>query len=195
MVASSPSRVHRPPRRRCPGIPVRIAEGADGQDLLGASLSLAQTQIAAQLADETSVDARMMGTLGFSGALLAVDVPSRSLLGAAWWVLLIGLGLAIGACFRPALSVRRFAEADVGPPAGVFYSAFNGISLDAARQQLLADLVVAYERNADRIRLKRRALRTAVLILAIGLAATTSVVGLEKSTTIRAIHERVSETS
>jgi hypothetical protein len=178
MVASSPSRVHRPPRRRCPGIPVRIAEGADGQDLLGASLALAHTQIMAQLADETSVDARTMGTLGFSGALLALDVPSRSLLGPGWWVLLIGAGLTIAACLSPALRARRFAQPDFGPSAGAFYSKFDGSPLKAARQQLLVDLVSAYERNADRIRLKRRSLRAAVLILALGLVATTSVVAL-----------------
>lgn len=37
--------------------------------LLDAALSLARTQLVGQLVDETSVDGRMMGTLGFSGAL------------------------------------------------------------------------------------------------------------------------------
>jgi hypothetical protein len=55
------------PARRERAISVRIVEG---DDLLDASLSLAHTQLVGQLADETSLDARTMGTLGFIGALL-----------------------------------------------------------------------------------------------------------------------------
>lgn len=56
-----------------------------GDDLLDASLGLAQTQLLGQLADETSIDGRAMGVLAFSGALLAADVAAKDTLG-RWWV-------------------------------------------------------------------------------------------------------------
>lgn len=57
--------------------------------ILAVVLSLAQTQIMGQLADETSLDGRTMGTLGFSGALLAQislpGAPSAHSGGCRWW--------------------------------------------------------------------------------------------------------------
>ena len=44
---------------------------------LEATLELAQTQLLAQIADETSLDGRTVGILAFLGALLAVDVAAK----------------------------------------------------------------------------------------------------------------------
>lgn len=71
-------------------------EASSSVSLLDAALSLARTQPVGQLADETSVDGRMMGTLGFSGALLAACLAARSLLGAFWWMPLLVLGGSLG---------------------------------------------------------------------------------------------------
>lgn len=132
--ASSPSHVARS-RSRCPGIPVRIAEGADGQDLLGASLSLAQTQIAGQLAEETSLDARAMGVLGFTGALIGADIAVRELLGTGWWIPLIPLGLAAIVCLSSVLG-PHLSRVDFGPAPGTFYSSYSGQPFALARRQL-----------------------------------------------------------
>lgn len=73
--------------------------------LLDTALSLARTQLVGQLADETSVDGRMMGTLGFSGALLAADLAAKDALGAFWWVPRPVLGVAALCCLGPALGL------------------------------------------------------------------------------------------
>jgi hypothetical protein len=44
--------------------------------LLDASLALSRTQLLGQIADETSLDGRTMGTLGFNGALRLRFSPS-----------------------------------------------------------------------------------------------------------------------
>jgi hypothetical protein len=54
-------------------------------ELLRATLALAQTQLLAQLAGETSLDGRTMGVLAFNGALLAADVAARGSLSTWWW--------------------------------------------------------------------------------------------------------------
>jgi hypothetical protein len=69
-------------------------EASTSANLLDAALSLARTQLIGQLADETSVDGRMVGTLGFSGALLAADLAAKGALGGFWWMPLPVLGVA-----------------------------------------------------------------------------------------------------
>jgi hypothetical protein len=174
-MVASPSQQLRRPRGRCPGIPVRIAEGADGQDLLGASLALAQTQIAGQVAEEASLDSRLMGILGFAGALVGTDVAIRELLGTCWWIPLIPLGLAALVCLSAVRNVR-LVPTDLGPEPGVFYSTYSGSPRLLAHQQLLAELVVAITRNARRVDAKRHAVRFSTVILTVGL--TTSAVPL-----------------
>ncbi len=98
-------------------------EAASSGLLLDASLSLARTQLVGQLADETSVDGRTMGTLGFSGALLAADLAARSVLGAFWWMPLLVLSVAALCCLGPTLGLGiDFARGtDLGPMANAFY--------------------------------------------------------------------------
>ncbi len=177
--ASSPSHVVRA-RRRCPGIPVRIAEGADGQDLLGAALSLATIQIAGQLTEETSLDSRLMGTLGFTGALIGADVAIRDLLGTGWWIPLIPLGLAAVVSLSSVLG-PRLSRADLGPGPGTFYASYSDQPFALARRQLLADLVMAIAQNARRAAAKRRAARSSILLLAIGLAGSTITLSLSST--------------
>jgi sulfur-carrier protein adenylyltransferase/sulfurtransferase len=65
-------------------------------DLLSATLDVAQAQLLAQIADETSLDGRTMGILAFHCALLAADVAAKELLGTWWWTPLVALSLALG---------------------------------------------------------------------------------------------------
>lgn len=44
-------------------------EDGDLSAILDATLAFSQTQLLAQIADETSLDGRTMGVLGFNGAL------------------------------------------------------------------------------------------------------------------------------
>lgn len=178
--------------RRGRAIPVRIVESVDGQDLLDASIALAHTQLVGQLADEAGVDARTMGTLGFLGALLAVDIAAADLLGAAWWVALITIGLAAICCLGPVLGIGLGASrrTDFGPDPAAFYSRYDGWPSTIARRQLLAELVSAFMSNASRLRIKQRALGAALAVLTVGLVASTFVAGLERVTPIGGTHER-----
>jgi hypothetical protein len=152
----------------------------DAHDLLSNSLALARTQLLGQLADETSLDGRTAGTLGFNGALLAAAIAARGVLGAYWWTPLLTVGMATLYCLRPALAIdQAFARnSDLGPLADEFYHAYIGQSSTLASEQMLNDLDKAFANNARRLEAKRRALRAALLTLAFGLSAATLLIGL-----------------
>ena len=154
-------------------------EASSSASLLDAALLLARTQLVGQLVDETSVDGRMMGTLGFSGALLAACLAARSLLGAFWWMPLLVLGLAALCCLGPTLGLgidfRR--GTDLGPIADAFYLLYSAEPLARAREQLLYDLGRAISNNAHRLRAKERALWAAVAILVIGVPLSAAFIG------------------
>lgn len=177
-------------RSRIPAVPVRVVEDADGRDLLDASLALAHTQLVGQLADETSLDARTMGTLGFAGALLAADIAAKDLLGRAWWTPLVAIGLATACCLSPALGIGfgLFRHADLGPDPDAFYSAYGSEPSQVGREQMLADLAAALARNAERLRAKQHALRLSLMILLIGLFASAVAVAASPPSTIGATH-------
>jgi len=172
-------------------VPVRLVEDNDGRDVLDASLALAQTQLVGQLADETSLNARTMGTLGFAGALLAADIAAKDVLGAAWWTPLVAIGLATACCLVPALGLGLgFAyDTDLGPDAASFYSAYRPGPSRPGREQLLADLSTAFARNARRLRAKRTALRIALVVLTVGLASSAAAIDVMQPTTIRTTYE------
>jgi hypothetical protein len=129
---------------------------------LEATLELAQTRLLAQIADETSLDGRTVGILAFLGALLAVDVAAKDILGTWWWTPLVGVGLATLPCLRSILS----KDTDLGPLSVTFYATYGGHPSTAAREQLLADLADAFENNAARMKTKRSSLRWALAIIA-----------------------------
>lgn len=173
-------------------VPVRIVGVARGDELLDASLALAQTQLVGQLADETSLDARTMGTLGFAGALLAVDVAAKDLLGTAWWALLVAIGTAAACCLRPALALGfdGVNETDLGPDPFVFHATYGSRPSHAARKQLLADLGTAYARNVRRHRAKQRALQAALVALMLGVLASAAVFSIDHHSSIGSPHEQ-----
>ncbi|MGC2373524.1 MAG: hypothetical protein WA484_06595 [Solirubrobacteraceae bacterium] len=155
-------------------------ETASSGLLLDASLSLARTQLVGQLADETSVDGRTMGTLGFSGALLAADLAARSVLGAFWWMPLLVLSVAALCCLGPTLGLGiDFARGtDLGPIADDVYRVYRAEPASEACEQLLFDLYRAFSNNASRLRAKERALWLAVVILVTGLPISAAFIAL-----------------
>lgn len=182
--------------RRLPTRSASRLRGPEGPDLLEASLSLAQTQLLGQLADETSLDGRMMGTLAFNGALLAAVIAARGVLGAYWWTPLIAVGLATAICLVPTLGIGPgFArDTDLGPGADTFYLTYGGQPSTAARKQLLADLGEAFANNAHRLHAKQRALRVALVILAVGLIAAAVVIELNRPAKIVSVSEQAQHT-
>ena len=155
------------------------SDGLD-DDLLSATLEVSQTQLLAQIADETSLDSRTMGILAFNGALLAAAVAARNLLGTWWWTPLLALSLPTLMCLRSALA----KETDLGPLAITFYANYGGQPARAAREQLLADLGGAFEENARRVKSKTRRLRWTLGMLVAGLVVAALMISLDRPGTM-----------
>ncbi len=160
---------------------VEVSRSDRPEDLLEASLDLAQTQLLAQIADETSLDGRTMGVLAFLGALVAADVAAQGVLGKWWWTALIGVGLATMPCLYSVFA----RDTKLGPQSLTFYTTFGGYPSTVARQQLLADLDVAFRANSARVKRKRRCLRAAVCTTAVGLIGASLMVTLDTPTTMK----------
>lgn len=129
------------------------------------ALAHAETQLLAQIADETSLDGRLIGVLGFNGALIAADIAAQPLLRFWWWAPLPFLATASFRCFRSIFS----KETLLGPSALAFYADYGGQTARLAREQLLADLDDNRKKNAQRSADKARVLKSALRILFVGL--------------------------
>lgn len=151
------------------------------EDLLEAALEVVQTQLLAQLAEETSIDGGTMGWLAFLGALLAVDVAAKGLLGKWWWTPLLGVGAATVPCL-----MSIFAGApQLGPRIIPFYERYGGHESRVARTQLLADMYASFGKNGVRVGKKRCRLRIAVVITVIGLSGAALMITLDTPTKMR----------
>jgi hypothetical protein len=151
------------------------------EDLLEAALEVSQTQVLAQLAEETSIDGETMGWLAFLGALLAVDVAAKDLLHKWWWTPLIGVAVAMVPCL---ISIFA-APPQLGPRIVPFYERFGGYESKAARTQLLADMYASFRANGIRVRGKRRRLRLAVVTTIVGLIGAALMITLDTPTKLR----------
>jgi hypothetical protein len=133
------------------------ASPREPEDLLEASLEVAQTQLLAQLAEETNIDGQAIGIVAFLGALLAVDVAAKGILGRWWWTPLVVVGVAV----LPCLGSLYAGAPLLGPRGFEFYRTYGGHPSRLAREQLLADLDAAFGKNASRAKAKRLRLRLA----------------------------------
>jgi hypothetical protein len=158
------------------------AEHRPDDDLLSATLGVAQTQLLAQIADENSLDGRTMSILDLNSALLSADVAARELLGTWWWIPLAALSLSTLMCLRSVFT----RGTDLGPLAITFYASYGGQPSLAAREQLLADLGGAFEENALRVKGKTKRLRWALGILVAGLVAAALTITLSRPTAMGA---------
>jgi hypothetical protein len=158
--------------------------------LLDATLRLSETQLLAQISDETSLDGRIMGLLAFNGALLAADVAAKDVLGRLWWTVLPFLALSALFCLRSAFA----KSTDLGPSARDFYASYGGIPAVAARKQLLADLDESFATNATRVAEKAADLRRALGILTLGLIIATLLISFVRPSKVPS-HENCSSSA
>jgi hypothetical protein len=149
------------------GKPTKTSAATDDDKsvLLDASLTLSQTQILAQNQDEASLDGQVMGLVAFNGALVAADIAAKEVIGTYWRVPLLGIGLATLLCLFLGFGMRG----DLGLKAATFYEHYGGQLAIPGREQLLADLDAAFDRNAARIRAKYIGVRCAEGLLLLGL--------------------------
>lgn len=159
----------------------RTQPPSDGEDLLEAALEVSQTQIVAQLAEETSIDGATMGWLALLGALLAVDVAAKGLLHKWWWTPLVGVGAATVPCL---ISIFA-APPQFGPRIVPFYERYGGHASKAARTQLLADMYASFRTNGARIRSKRFRLRLAVMTTIVWLIGAALMITLDTPTKLK----------
>lgn len=148
--------------------------------ILDAGLSLSQMQLLAQIADETSLDGRAMGVLGFNGALVAADVAAKGVLDSWWWTPLPFVLIAAVLCARSVFAKDTY----LGPGALTFFASYGAQSSKLARETLLVDLDVAYKKNAECAREKTKNLRGSVLALSAGLIVAGSLIAFDQSSRI-----------
>lgn len=139
--------------------------GVPDQDVvLAAALDHAGTQLLAQIVDESGLDGRLIGVLGFNGALVAADVAAQAILGRWWWMPLPFIACASILCFRSIFG----KDTSLGPETLDFYAAYGGQDGRAGREQLLVDLDAAFRANAKRAAEKARILKAALVLLSAG---------------------------
>jgi hypothetical protein len=145
---------------------LRRGPADEDQDvILAAALDHSWTQLLSQIVDETSLDGRLTGVLGFNGALIAADIAAQTVLGRWWWTPLPFVAFASFRCFGAIFEKDTY----LGPEALQFYATYGGQSARAGREQLLADLDVAFKANTQRAAEKTRVLKDALRILFVGL--------------------------
>lgn len=158
-----------------------LPSDADRSALLDAALRLSETQLQLQIADEASLDGRTMGLLAFNGALVAADLAAKGFLDGYWWTILPAVGLSAALCLLSALA----KTSDVGVEAYLFFTKFGaGPSLDT-REALLADLNLAFHKNAKRVQAKTWSLRVALVSLAAGIAVAAFLISGQLSNKIK----------
>jgi hypothetical protein len=165
-----------------------------------AALALVETQLLAQVGDDASLDSRATGLIGFNGALLAAAIAAKELLALGpFWPSPIAVVAATSLMLLWVLygGSRRRDQRDhelqprpnrvgvsVGIRADKFYEQYaEGHPLEA-RERLLDDLVLSFDKNYKRITRKRRWLQAATVFLIVGLAVATFLIELDRPTTM-----------
>jgi hypothetical protein len=85
-------------------------------------------------------------------------------------------------CAKSILAKETF----LGPAALLFFSNYGGQSSKLAREQLLADLDVAYKSNSERAAEKADNLRKALAVLAAGLVIAGSLIAFDRPSKVEA---------
>src|SRR5271166_2537178 len=128
--------------------PGKSPAGSDRSVIADVALALAGTQILAQVADDASLDGRATGLIGFNGALLAVTIAAKGLLGTFWWapqvVVVISTLMLLRALYGRFIDQRSsklgLHSADIGVGARPFYEGYAEQPALAAQEVLLRDL-------------------------------------------------------
>jgi hypothetical protein len=168
-------------------------------EIADAALALAEAQLLAQVADDASLDGRTTGLIGFNGALLVATIAVKELLGGLWLVPLFVVGVATLMLLWVLYGgQKRHDRRDdhtepepnrgglaVGVRAGQFYEAYKmGPSLDA-RERLLGELAIAFDKNFKRIARKRRWLQATTIFLVLGLGVAALLIETDRPTKMR----------
>ena len=125
----------------------------------------------AQLQGDDAQDLKALGVLAANIGTIALLATVHGNLPLWWFPVVV---LAIGVVFL--LSVVWPVELYDGPDWGKWYAQSGALDLDAARRQMLADLLSTMTVNASRIRYKGRYFKTGFVLTFVGLGASVIVV-------------------
>jgi hypothetical protein len=155
-------------------------------------IDLARTQVLAQTIHSDNYDLRLVGLLGFNGALIVVDFAIKdSLLGGRWWVPLVFLAISSFFClwspdFTDTASTAASSGdpeggvSDLGPSPSAFFVGNREKSAPEFQAQLLADLGQTIGGNEWLIDRKKQHLIWAGYFLAVaGASGAIVAVGLQ----------------
>jgi hypothetical protein len=139
-------------------------------------ISLAQTQLTAQLADVSANSAGALTLAGIDATLIGVAIAGEGQLGQNYRIVLVGLLLSTLTFLLGTQTGTRRREPTLGPRPSAFYERFGGTASDGFQLQLLADLSAAFDANARILQvqvariLRAALLMTAMLVYAVFLA-------------------------
>ena len=97
---------------------VQWAQAEPPFETLDTLIGLARTQMLAQVIHSDNYDLRLVGLLGFNGALIVVDITLKKGLGKWWWAPLIGLALSSILCLWSRSHFKRSKRDPAAAQAG-----------------------------------------------------------------------------
>jgi hypothetical protein len=146
---------------------------SDQAAILDMMITRAQGRIDTQLRDAETRAARSLGVLAIDAAAVALLVGVHTDLSRFWPVPTIALGIAgLGL-----LWVVWPAKLDSGPDTRAFFETFGGGFELTTKQQMLADLLAAVDRNDldSRLRTRDRIFRWSFILLVVSLIGSLAV--------------------
>jgi hypothetical protein len=146
---------------------------ADQTAIVDMMIARAQGRIDTQLQDAETLSTRALGVLAVDAAAVALMVSVHTDVSRYWPVPTIALGLAGAGLLWAVLPTKL----DTGPDTRAFFEIFGGGFELETKQQLLADLLAAVDRNdADgRSRRRGRAFKLAFALLVLSLLGSLAV--------------------
>jgi hypothetical protein len=112
------------------------------------------------------VDAKAFGVIAANAAIIGVIVAAHNELSQLWWLVLVVL--AVDAVLL--LAVIWPIKLDAGPDTRTFYEQFVTAAPLAVQQQMLTELLTAFDSNAPRIADKNLKFKTGFGLLGLGMA-------------------------
>ena len=146
---------------------------ADQVAIVDMMIARAQGRIDTQLRDAETLAARALGVLAVDAAAVALMVSVHTDVSRYWPVPTIALGLAGAGLLWAVLPTKL----DTGPDTRAFFETFGGGLELVTKQQMLADLLAAVDRNDTdgRARTRGRAFELAFALLVLALLGSLAV--------------------
>ncbi|HVS06737.1 MAG TPA: hypothetical protein VHK65_11315 [Candidatus Dormibacteraeota bacterium] len=134
-------------------------------------IALAQSELAAQVTQESGLDTKATGLAGLAGTVVIAVLATRSSFGPAWWVpfggFLLATILALVTLFTDPLSV--------GPLFPDFYDGIKTDPEETAKRKAIEDLSADIENNTRLLNVKRALLQRTLYLYAATLVISTVV--------------------